>query len=51
VVLGTVGAPPGSPSATEVKDESNGDDAEDLAQEELMKGATVGVGMAITGHV
>jgi hypothetical protein len=50
VVLTTLGAPPGS-SGAEEKNESEGDDAEDLAQEELMKGPTVGVGLAITGHL
>jgi hypothetical protein len=50
VVLTTLGAPPGSPGAEE-KNESEGDDAEDLAQEELMKGPTVGVGLAITGRL
>lgn len=43
------GAPPGSPGAEE---ESSGeDDAQDLAQEELLKGPTVGIGTAIVGKV
>jgi hypothetical protein len=50
VVLSTLGAPPTEPGA-EPKNESEGDDAEDLAQEEQLKGATVGVGLAITARL
>jgi hypothetical protein len=49
VVLADTGAPPGSPGAEE--ENSGEDDPQDLAQEELLKPATVGIGMAITGKV
>jgi len=49
VVLTALGAPPTGPEVE--KDESEGDDPEDLAQEELMKGPTVGVGLAITAKI
>jgi hypothetical protein len=49
VALTAKGAPPTGPDVE--KDESNGDDPEDLAQEEAMKGDTVGVGLAITAHL
>ena len=49
VVLTDAGAPPGSPGAEE--EDSGEDDAQDLAQEELLKGPTVGIGMAVIGKV
>jgi len=49
VVLGVVGAPPGSPGAQE--ENSGEDDPQDLAQEESLKGPTVGLGLAITARL
>jgi hypothetical protein len=49
VVLTSTGAPPTGPEVE--KDESNGDEPEDLQQEEEVKGGTVGVGLAITAHL
>jgi hypothetical protein len=51
VIVNVVGAPPGSPGAAEEENPTGEDDAQDLAQEELLKGPTVGVGMAILGGV
>ena len=50
VLVNVDGAPPGSPGASE-EESSNGDDAQDLAQEELLKPATVAVGLAVTGRL
>jgi hypothetical protein len=49
VILDTSGAPPTGPE--EAKDESSGDEPEDLAQEELLKSATVGLGLLITAKI
>ncbi len=43
------GAPPGTPGAAE--EGANEDDPQDLAQEELLKPATVAVGLAITNKL
>ena len=51
VVVGVDGAPPGSPGAAEEENPTGQDDAQDLAQEELLKGPAVGVAMAVLGGV
>ncbi len=51
VIVNVVGAPPGSPGAAEEESSSGEDTAQDIAQEELLRGPTVGVGMAILGGV
>jgi hypothetical protein len=51
VIVNVVGAPPGSPGAAEEESPTGVDDAQDLAQEEVLRGPTVGVGMAILGGV
>lgn len=51
VLVNVVGAPPGSPGAAEEESPTGEDDAQDLAQEELLKPATVGIGLAVTGKL
>jgi hypothetical protein len=50
LAVNVVGAPPGDPTAEE-EPPSEHDEANDKAQEELLKGPTVGVGMAVLGGV
>lgn len=49
VLVGVDGAPPGSPGAAEEVAED--DEPQDRAQEELLKPATVGIGLAVIGKV